>query len=220
MDKIDKFRGRYFFLSNFYEAPVTYLGITYRNNEAAFQAQKVCGIGSREIQFDFSKADPSTAKRLGRRVNLRKDWEEIKEKSMYEICLAKFSQNEELKRKLIATGNSYLEEGNNWADKTWGTVNGIGENKLGKILMEIREELKINPSKKLYELIDEAIGTGSIIYKPGMAMGIKFCKEINGFVWCFLNNSYCIDKTNVSGYKRVILTKDVISDGWRLRKND
>jgi len=61
---------------------------------------------------------------------------------MYEICKAKFSQNTELKKRLLSTGNEHLEEGNTWGDKIWGTVNGIGENRLGKILMRIREELR------------------------------------------------------------------------------
>lgn len=61
---------------------------------------------------------------------------------MYEICKAKFSQNEELRDRLLATGDEYLEEGNTWGDRIWGTVNGICENRLGKILMRVREELK------------------------------------------------------------------------------
>lgn len=61
---------------------------------------------------------------------------------MYEICKAKFTQNEDLKEKLLATGNNILEEGNTWGDRVWGTVNGVGENRLGKILMRVREELR------------------------------------------------------------------------------
>lgn len=61
---------------------------------------------------------------------------------MYEICKAKFTQNGDLKEKLLATGNDILEEGNTWGDRVWGTVNGVGENRLGKILMRVREELR------------------------------------------------------------------------------
>ena len=60
---------------------------------------------------------------------------------MYEIVKQKFIQNSDLKDKLIATGNVYLEEGNTWGDKVWGTVNGEGFNHLGFILMKIRESL-------------------------------------------------------------------------------
>lgn len=136
---IDSFRGEYFFLSNFCEVPVMYDGITYLNNEAAFQAQKTL---NREQRLDFAMLNPSQAKKKGRSVSLRPDWEEIKINVMYEICKAKFTQNENLKRSLLNTGNAELIEGNNWGDKIWGQVNGIGENNLGKILMKIREELK------------------------------------------------------------------------------
>lgn len=134
---INEFRGKYYFLSNFYEAPVTWNGLTYLNNEAAFQSAKT--FSDREC---FTNLDPSSAKKLGRKVQLRSDWENVKNDVMYEICKAKFSQNTELKNRLLLTGNEHLEEGNTWGDKIWGTVNGIGENRLGKILMRIREELR------------------------------------------------------------------------------
>lgn len=136
---IKEFRGDHYFLSNFYEAPVTWDGITYRNNEAAFQSAKLEDKMARE---QFATLDPSSAKRLGRRVLLRSDWEQIKYNIMQEICMAKFTQNEDLREKLVATGDKYLEEGNTWGDKIWGTVNGQGQNMLGKILMGIRAKLR------------------------------------------------------------------------------
>ena len=134
---INRFFGEYFFLCNFYEAPVTYKGITYLNNEAAFQSAKTT---DNKIKLEFASLNPSEAKRKGRSIKLRADWEEIKEQVMYEICYAKFMQHPELKEKLIMTGKRPLEEGNTWNDKEWGTVNGEGNNKLGKILMKLREE--------------------------------------------------------------------------------
>lgn len=143
---VDKFRGRYDFLSNFYESPVTYRGLTYRNNEAAFQAQKV---SDEEERVAFCTMEPLEAKRKGRHVKLRNDvdWDTVKFVYMYEICKEKFSQNEYLKYLLLSTGDTYLEEGNTWGDKIWGTVNGEGENRLGKILMKVREELKESDSE-------------------------------------------------------------------------
>lgn len=85
---ISEFRGEYYFLSNFYSAPVTYNGMCFENNEAAFQAAK-CP----ERMTEFCRLNPSEAKRLGRRVKLRGDWEAVKDTVMYEICKAKFSQN-------------------------------------------------------------------------------------------------------------------------------
>lgn len=138
-EKINSFRGKYYFLSNFYDAPVTYDGLTYRNNEAAFQAAKVLDRTTKEI---FTTLDPGSAKKEGRHVKLRPDWERVKFNIMSDICEAKFTQNPDLKDKLLATGDTYLEEGNTWGDKIWGTVNGEGQNNLGKILMAVRMKLR------------------------------------------------------------------------------
>lgn len=135
---IRQFRGDFFFLSKFYNCPVAYKQLTYTNNEAAFQAQK-CVSDTERIQF--TKLSPSEAKRLGRRVSLRKDWEDVKVSIMEEVVRAKFTQNAELADKLLATGDAHLEEGNTWGDRVWGTVNGIGANQLGIILMKIRDEI-------------------------------------------------------------------------------
>ena len=67
---------------------------------------------------------------------------------MYEIVLAKFSQNEYLKRRLLETGNALLIEGNDWGDTYWGVCNGRGKNKLGKILMRVRTELANKQTRK------------------------------------------------------------------------
>ena len=139
--KIDSFKGEYFFLSNFYPTKIKYNGIQYLNNEAAFQAQKCTTM---EDRIKFSYLNPSDAKKLGRRIILRNDWESVKISIMREIVFEKFKQNPHLTEKLLDTGDVYLEEGNNWGDRIWGTVNGVGKNELGKIIMEVREELKIN----------------------------------------------------------------------------
>lgn len=136
---INDFRGKYFFLSNFYEVPIEYDGIYYFNSEAAFQAQKTTDL---KIHHVFADLNASEAKKMGRKVSLRPDWEQVKETIMYDICKAKFSQNISLKQRLLDTGNEELVEENNWGDKTWGKVNGEGKNLLGKILMRIREELR------------------------------------------------------------------------------
>lgn len=136
---INMFDGKYRFLSNFYNAPVMYEGQMYKNNEAAFQAAKVLDKDERK---KFLNLDPSSAKRLGRHVELRADWEDVKTQVMKDIVLDKFTRNDDLKAKLLATGDEYLEEGNTWGDRIWGRVNGIGENRLGEILMETRKMLK------------------------------------------------------------------------------
>ena len=66
---------------------------------------------------------------------------------MKDIVRAKFSQNEELAKKLLATNDEYLIEGNTWGDRFWGTVNGEGRNQLGIILMQVRDELRAERSR-------------------------------------------------------------------------
>lgn len=134
---IAAFEKDYCFLSNFYEAFVEYKGVLYKNNEAAFQAQK-CPSRLDE----FINLPPGKAKRLGRKVDLRSDWEKVKDQIMYEICKCKFTQHPDLREMLVRTGDHELIEGNYWNDTYWGVCKGVGQNKLGKILMRIREELK------------------------------------------------------------------------------
>lgn len=139
MNTIKEFKGAYFFLSNFYEAPIEYDGIMYPSSEHAFQAQKTSSV-YRQV---FAECEsPSDAKHLGRSCKLRIDWEEVKDDVMYGICLAKFTQHPHLAERLLATEDAYLEEGNHWNDTYWGICRGVGKNKLGIILMRIREEIK------------------------------------------------------------------------------
>lgn len=144
---IKDFTEKYFFLSNFYNCYLTYEGTIYHSTEAAFQAAKTLDISERER---IARLSPSDAKKAGRKLVLRPDWEDVKDKVMYDVCLAKFTQNDSLrlKERLLATGNEALIEGNTWHDNCWGNCscdkckNIVGENRLGKILMKIREELK------------------------------------------------------------------------------
>lgn len=138
-NKIDSFRGPYNFLSNFYEAPVEYDGIKYQNSEAAFQAQKTLNLMMRQR---FATMNPAEAKKMGKMIALRDDWDDVKVQIMREIVHEKFYQNPDLAKKLVETGDTYLEEGNTWGDRVWGTVYGNGMNLLGQILMETRTELQ------------------------------------------------------------------------------
>ena len=133
---INEFKGKYFFLSNFYTAPVMYEGLLYLNNESAFQSAKVKDTERRK---QFCNIDPSTAKRKGRSVTLRHDWEKIKDQVMEDCVKDKFTRNSDLRLRLIETGNKELVEGNMWNDTYWGVCRGRGRNMLGKILMKVRE---------------------------------------------------------------------------------
>ena len=138
---IKEFKNQYFFLSNFYECPIYYNKLVFCNAEAAFQAQKV--IDEKE-QYKFINLNASQARKLGKTITLREDWEEVKDNIMYEIVKRKFTVNKELKQKLIDTNDEELIEGNWWHDTYWGvdSKTGVGKNKLGKILMKVREEVK------------------------------------------------------------------------------
>lgn len=136
---ITSFRGKYSFLSNFYPSFVHFESMRFAAVEDAFQAAKTLDLSER--QRIAMAPSPADAKRMGRHVDLRPDWEDIKINVMHDLLVEKF-QDPRLKTKLLATGDAYLEEGNKHGDRFWGTVDGKGENHLGKLLMEVRDQLK------------------------------------------------------------------------------
>ena len=147
---IDKFKGEYEFLSNFYNSEIIYEGISYPTVEHAFQAAKTLNINERIV---ISKLDtPGKAKRAGRKCNLREDWEVVKYDVMYQCIRLKF-QNPELKKLLLETNHKYLIEGTTWHDNYWGDCSCEkckdihGNNQLGKTLMQVREELRKEEQK-------------------------------------------------------------------------
>lgn len=101
-------------------------------------------------QTPFTQLSPKDAKRRGRNVKLRADWDAVKDGIMEEIVRAKFTQNKDLGEKLLATGDAVLIEGNTWNDRYWGVdiKTGAGHNHLGKIIMKIRTELKEDNDSK------------------------------------------------------------------------
>ena len=136
---IDSFDGEYEFLSNFYEKPIHYNRRGWMTAEHAFQGAKCC-TESDENRIQGAKT-PGQAKRLGRKVLLRHDWEAVKLQIMFDILWIKF-QDPDLREKLLSTGNQPIVEGNNWGDKFWGKVDGVGKNHLGIILMKVRQEIR------------------------------------------------------------------------------
>lgn len=142
--------GKPNFLSNFYDSPVTYEGRTYKNVESAFQATKSADDATKDIFTDMTGAE---AKKFGRKVKLRSDWETAdnngvptKVKVMGNILREKF-KNPELRKQLLATGNAPLIEGNTWKDTYWGAIQNqageyVGANVLGHLLQQIRTEIR------------------------------------------------------------------------------
>ena len=148
-ESIEEFDGEYAFLSNFFETPVTICGRTWKTAEAAFQAAKTLVKSERDAIFNAPT--PGKAKRLGRTCTIRPDWEDIKVHVMADIVRAKFTQNPELRQKLLDTGHTMLIEGNYWHDNFWGICGsdciknepGVIHNALGVILYSIREEFRL-----------------------------------------------------------------------------
>ena len=140
MEQIKGFQGKYRFLSNFWHAPFIWGDIKWPTSEHAYQAAKTVDF---EEQKRIRKTNsPGKAKRLGRKVSKREDWDSIKIDIMYQIVYNKFSQNSDLKQWLLNTKEAYIEETNSWDDTFWGVCNGAGNNNLGKILMSVRSELQ------------------------------------------------------------------------------
>lgn len=135
--EIKGFFEQYRWLSNFYPCTINYCGYIFKSTESAYQAAKV----PYHEMGQFQSLEPSEAKKLGRIIPLRPDWGKVKDGVMYEILVEKFS-NLELRLLLLETGDRYLEETNWWGDTYWGVCKGKGQNKLGKILMKIREKIK------------------------------------------------------------------------------
>jgi ribA/ribD-fused uncharacterized protein len=155
---IDSFRDDYRFLSNFYVAPVSLWGINFPSSEHAYQWAKT--DDELEKKFVLFKqlphvqgyrvisTSPGQAKRVGKTVTKREDWDLIRPGIMLEILRAKFSQNPDLKELLLATGDAILIEGNTWHDNDWGhctcenCITKKKSNMLGALLMQVREELQ------------------------------------------------------------------------------
>ncbi len=134
------FNGPYRFLSNFWPCVVYLDEKAYPSLEHAYQAAKTLD----EDERDWIRTPPTAriAKRKGRRVTIREDWDRIKKPIMFELVKDKFTRDESLKAKLLETGNALLVEDNTWGDTYWGKCNGKGKNHLGKILMRVRQQLR------------------------------------------------------------------------------
>jgi ribA/ribD-fused uncharacterized protein len=143
-DAITTFDGSNFFLSNFWTASVVVDSKKFPTTEHAYQAFKT--LDPEWFSAVQNARSAGQAKKLGNQVPLRKDWETAKDEVMRKCLVAKFSIPE-LRDQLLATGDAELVEGNNWHDRHWGKCNckncgGEGKNMLGKMLMQLRDELR------------------------------------------------------------------------------
>lgn len=131
--------------SNFHPCPVTYEGILFPSVETAFQAAKTLDMTERK---KIAGMYPGAAKKYGRTLALRPDWEQVKQTVMLDLLKQKFAPGTQNAAILLATGDALIEEGNWWHDNYWGICrcnrcrDKIHENHLGRLLMQLRRELK------------------------------------------------------------------------------
>lgn len=141
------------FLSNFYpyknkqgekypEKVVVFLdGMEFDCTENAYQAAKTLDM---ELRSKIAKMTPFEAKKywIGKESQIRENWDNIKLFILRDLNFQKYRNSPTLRQMLLDTGDATLEEGNTWGDTYWGICDGVGQNHLGKILMEIRETLR------------------------------------------------------------------------------
>lgn len=135
----------YYFLSNFYPVKIIYRGYPYESVEHGYAASKATTEFYRSLIADCPS--PGEAKRLARQVPIRSDWLEVREGIMLDLLRLKFAPGSYLARKLRATRNHKIIEGNRWHDNFWGSCRcekcGYrGRNRLGEMLMQVRKELR------------------------------------------------------------------------------
>jgi len=127
------------YCSNFYRTPITVNGRSYPTVEHFYQASKT--LIPEEHEMVRTVATPKEAKFAGYHVTLRRGWDDIKERVMLVGLRAKFTKYSVLRAKLLATGDAILHEDSPW-DKYWGYAKGKGLDRLGILLMQVREELR------------------------------------------------------------------------------
>jgi ribA/ribD-fused uncharacterized protein len=152
--KIESFSGNCRWLSNFAPVRVFLDGIEYQSVEHAYQAAKTLISSERE---SIRKLSAGQAKREGRKITMRPDWEAVKELVMLDLTRQKY-QDPMYKKLLLSTNELEIEEGNVWGDTYWGVCRGIGANRLGKILMKVRQEIRdptIITRKELFDAIEK-----------------------------------------------------------------
>lgn len=139
---IDFFDGtKYDFLSNFHPARITYEGLEWKTTEHAYQAMK--SRDPADWKYIQRASTPGKAKMLGKtRLQMRPDWDTIKYDIMLDLLRLKF-KIPALRKKLLDTGDAKLIEGNTWNDTCWGVCEGVGANNLGRSLMLVRAEIRV-----------------------------------------------------------------------------
>lgn len=137
----------YSFLSNFYISEMTIDGRLYNHVEGYYQSRKFVGINNSAVEHIRNITSPMACKKIGGSYPMTEDrkrqWDNgVKDTVMRQAVYTKFITNSELSKRLIETEDNVLIE-NNHNDTYWGGGrDGKGENKLGRILMDVRDLLQ------------------------------------------------------------------------------
>ncbi len=137
---ISQFQGAYRWLSNFAPVTIVFNNLHFPSVEHAYMSEKSHDPAWKQTCMHTSS--PGMIKKMSRSVLLRSDWHKLKLQIMSDAVTQKFNQ-EPYTSLLKATGDEHIQEGNYWNDKFWGVClkTGVGENHLGKLIMQIRETL-------------------------------------------------------------------------------
>lgn len=162
-NNIKGFFGEFRYLSNFEVCDIYFDGDLYGSTEAAYMAGKTTDPKIRKMFSKNAGILPKDARRMGRSnagfyinlmdetgnpIPIRSDWDAVRYDTMSNVVFDKFYRNLDLREKLLATRDKYIEESNHWSDQFWGVCNGKGESNLGKILMATREFWKAKQKNK------------------------------------------------------------------------
>ena len=128
------------YMSNYWKSKFFLDNNWWATTEHYYQAMKTLDVNEQEQVRNAAKAND--ARLLGQKVTLRADFDQVKDQLMKTCLVAKFNQHPDLKKQLLDTGDAELIEDSK-VDAYWGIgADGNGQNKLGKLLMDIRSELR------------------------------------------------------------------------------
>lgn len=168
-----KFRDKYSFLSNMYYTDIPYEGLVYPSVENAYQASKCVN----EVdKIPFQTYTPVEAKKAGKKVQMKENFNDNRIKIMQELIDIKFINNINLAEKLVSINEPIVEE-NTWNDTFWGVCNGIGDNNLGKCLENTKQRLMYKKHFLNFDKIDKLLDENEYLSLKGKIVKIDITKQ-------------------------------------------
>lgn len=137
------FQGEYRWLSNFWPAIIRVEDITFPTVEHAYVAAKSLEPFAQPDLAWYLRLRSAAVKKIGRGLTCKPDWDDIKLDVMLDLTRKKYGEaNPDLGKRLLGTGDEYIEETNHWGDTFWGVCDGVGHNWLGLIIQDVRKEIQ------------------------------------------------------------------------------